>query len=118
MIKVDFYSVEVKYTGDFEDYTQADWRAKAEYECDHGVDPYDYTKEVVTFEEGLKLEEEYNYVADNRYPCNKLAYVTWAAIREQDDEDEETFTLTDEQITEMYETGYISTKEEYKDGND
>lgn len=31
---------------------------------------------------------------------------------------EEPIILTDEQITEMYETGYISTKEEYKDGND
>ena len=31
---------------------------------------------------------------------------------------EEPITLTDEQITEMWESGYISDKEEYKDGND
>lgn len=87
MTKVDFYSVAVKYTGSFEDYTQAEWRAKAQYVCDRGVDPYDCTKEVETFEEARKLEDEFNYVADNRFPCNKLAYVTWAEIREQDWED-------------------------------
>lgn len=87
MFKVDFYSVEVKYTGRFEDYTQEEWRAKAQYKCDHGVDPYDYTKEVETFEEARKLEDEFNYVADNRYPCNKRTNVIWAEIREQDWED-------------------------------
>lgn len=37
---------------------------------------------------------------------------------EEAEEIEEPITLTDEQITEMYESGYISDKEEFKDGND
>lgn len=37
---------------------------------------------------------------------------------EKNDRVEEPITLTDEQITEMWESGYISDKEEYKDGND
>lgn len=86
MFKVDFYSVEVKYTGRFEDYTQEDWKAMAEHAAIR-TDPYDYTKEVETFEEARKLEDEFNYVADDRYPCNKLANVIWAYIRGQDWED-------------------------------
>ena len=43
-----------------------------------------------------------------------VVFTCYNCIREV----EEPITLTDEQITEMWESGYISDKEEYKDGND
>lgn len=36
----------------------------------------------------------------------------------EEEEEEEEITLTEEQIIEMWENGYISDKEEFKDGND
>lgn len=50
--------------------------------------------------------------------CYSCDYMSIYGCRVKEKEKEEPITLTDEQITEMYETGYISTKEKYKDGND
>lgn len=88
MIKVDFYSAEVKYTGSFDSYTHEDWKKMAIAKFDRGVDPYDETVEVETWEEARTLEEKNNFVAEDRFPCNKLAIVRWAYIREQNEEEE------------------------------
>ena len=86
MFKVDFYSVEVKYTGSFDSYTPEDWKQKAIAKFESGCDPYDYSIEVKTLEEARALEDENDYTAFNRFPCNKLAIVRWACIREQNEE--------------------------------
>jgi hypothetical protein len=77
MEKLDKFSVQVKYTGSFEDYTNDDWKNKALARVNQGVDAYDRTIEV---ENGK--EWDYKFTADNTYPCNKIATVTWYEIQE------------------------------------
>lgn len=86
MTKVDFFEVEVKYSGAFDSYSPEDWKKMAQAAAVR-TDPYDHTEEVETFEEARRLEDENDFIADNTYPCNKLAHVTWAYIREEEEED-------------------------------
>ena len=86
-IKLDFYSVEVKYSGAFEDYTSEDWKAMATKKAEM-CDAYDDTIEVDSMELALEVERKFAFVADNEYPCNKLARVKWVYIREEDEDDE------------------------------
>lgn len=90
MFKVDFYSAEIKYTGSFDSYTQDDWKKKAIAKCNSGYDAYDYTVKVPTWEEARALEDQNDYIVTDHYPCNKIVYVKWAGIRdEENDYDEE-----------------------------
>lgn len=89
MIKVDFYSVEVKHPMPFGDYTKHAWKQKAQRRLDSGVDAYDFTIEVSTLEEAKYVERVVDFIAEDTYPCNKIATVRWAEIREQEEEEEE-----------------------------
>jgi hypothetical protein len=86
MVKVDFYSVESKHTMPFGDYTQHDWEQKAKRRVDSGIDAYDFTVEVATLEDAKYLERVIHFIAEDTYPCNKIATIRWAYIREQEEE--------------------------------
>lgn len=80
MTKVDFYSVEVKYHGEWlEDFGKDDLIAKAIYKCDHGVDAYDRTEELED-DKAKKLDGVFS--VENKYPCNSIAIVSWSYIHE------------------------------------
>lgn len=79
---VDYFKAEVKYSGDFDEITAEEWKAKAVHKMDHGCDCFDRTEE--HSEESAKKLDGMMWV-ENAYPCNKLALVTWAFIREEED---------------------------------
>lgn len=83
MVKVDYYRAEVKYTGAFEEYTLEDWKKMAIGKQNSGVDCYEFTNEET--EEFAKVVDG-KFLVENRFPCNKLAYVEWAYIREEDED--------------------------------
>lgn len=83
MKKVNFFKVEVKYSGKFEDYTKQDFMKMARANMDRGVDPFDHTKEL---QDDLADAIDCRIIIDNYYPCNKLAQVTWAEVEEGDEE--------------------------------
>lgn len=85
-IKVDFFSAQVKYSGAFDEYTTEDWQDMA-IEKSYRSDCYDETIEVEDFEQAFRLEDKFHFVADNTYPCNKIATVTWAYISNEEEED-------------------------------
>lgn len=76
---VDFFKVEVKYSGDFNEITAEEWKAKADA-VKHRGDCFDHTEEhsdksAAALDDSMWIE--------NTYPCNRLASVTWAEIREE-----------------------------------
>ena len=80
MTKVDFYSVEVKYHGEWlEDFGKDTLIERALARVYNGVEPYDRTEELPD-DEAKKLDGKFS--VDNKYPCNKLAVVSWAEIHE------------------------------------
>lgn len=83
MTRVNVYEVEVRYTGAFESYEEADFIANAHARIDRGYDPYLCTEEVADADVEAVTT---GYTVDNRYPCNKLAYVRWAEVAEEADE--------------------------------
>lgn len=83
MTKVDYYSAEVRYNGAFEDYDLEAWKEKArEKSC--RCDCFDKTIEEA--DEFAKVIDGKYYV-ENRFPCEKIAIVQWAYIREEEDEE-------------------------------
>lgn len=91
LVKVDFFSCEVKYTGDFEDYEKEELFAMAQArqwkDC---IDCWDRS-EWICLEEAEKLDGAYEI--EDRYPCNRLAMAYWSYIDdnplELDEDDEE-----------------------------
>lgn len=81
LLKVDFFSVQVNYTGEFDSYTQDDWESMAQDRACR-CDPYDSTQEMPE-DEAKKIEGEFS--ADDTYPSNKIATVRWAYIREEEE---------------------------------
>lgn len=85
MVQVNRYSVQVKYSGDFEDYTDQEFFQMALQKCDRGVDAFDYSLEVLE-SEAKKLDGKVE--VENAYPCNSIAVVRWSYIEEAEEEDE------------------------------
>ncbi len=85
MTKVSFFSTQVKYSGDFEDYTKEEFLKMAIAKQDKGIDCYEETIEVVS--DRIAQELATIIVVDNYYPCNKIAIVKWATIDSQEEED-------------------------------
>lgn len=86
MKKVDFYRVEVKYTGDLEDYTIDEIKVIALSKVYKGVDGFDHTEE----REDDKAERiNGRYWLENDRPCNHLIDVCWAYIQEVEEDAEE-----------------------------
>jgi hypothetical protein len=78
---VDYFKAEVKYSGDFYEITADEWKAKADAVRFRG-DAFDHSEEH-SDESAKKLDG--SMWVENYYPCNKLAVVTWAEIREEVD---------------------------------
>lgn len=78
-VRVEFYEVQVKYSGRFEDYTTAEL-----YDLATARDPaeVDHVEEMSQFE-AMKIDG--SVTVEDRYPCNKIAVIRWSCI------DEETF---------------------------
>lgn len=82
---VDFYSVEVRYSGSFEDYTERDLYDMALVkQAQRGDFTPDYTEEM-TEEKARDLDGNIEVV--NAYPCNKIAIVKYSYIRETNEEE-------------------------------
>lgn len=82
MKNVDYFKVQVKYSGSFEDYEEKDWRSKAQVQAER-CDAYDHT-DLLDDDKAFK-EDGCMWIRDI-YPCNKIAEVNWAYIREEDEE--------------------------------
>jgi len=82
-VKVDYYEAEVKYTGAFEEYTLEAWKEKAMKQAER-CDAFKETREET---EGFAKVIDGKYYVENRYPCNNIALVQWAYIREEEDEE-------------------------------
>jgi hypothetical protein len=81
MAKVDFWTVEVKYSGSFEDYTTYDLYKMARFkQMRLGEFTPDETKEMPE-----KQARKYDGLikAVDAYPSNKLAVVKYSYIREE-----------------------------------
>lgn len=83
MATVDFYKVEVKYSGRFDDYTDRLFKEMALERMYHGVDGYEYSREM---EEHEADAYDGRITIVHKYPCNKLVDVCWAEKREEGEE--------------------------------
>lgn len=83
MTKVDYFEVEVKYTGAFEEYDLEAWKEKAMKQAER-CDAYVETREET---DGFAKVIDGKYYVENIYPCNKIARVQWAYIAEEEDEE-------------------------------
>lgn len=81
MKNVDYFKVQVKYSGSFEDYEEKDWRAKAQAQAGR-CDAYDHTD---LLDDDTAFKEDGCMWIRNIYPCNKIAEITWAYIREEEE---------------------------------
>lgn len=77
MAKVYFFSTQVKYQGTFDSYSKEDLYVKAVEKQYHGVDCFDYSKELPK-EQALELDHVIS--VENTYPGNKIATVYWSYI--------------------------------------
>lgn len=85
MTRVDYFEVEVRYNGAFEEYALEDWIEKAKAEADRGDPFYESRLE----DDGFAKVIDGKYYVENRFPCNKIAVVQWAEIREEEAEDDD-----------------------------
>lgn len=90
LVKVDFFSCEVKYTGDFEDNEKEILFARAYARQYKNIDCWNRS-EWMSLEEAEKLDGAYEI--EDRYPCNRLAMAYWSYIDdnplELDEDDDE-----------------------------
>ena len=82
--KVNFYRVEVKYSGRYENYSKDDLYKMAVAKTDAGVDPFSHTK-IMTEEEAKEFVGK--VWTKNSYPCNHLADVCWAEYESSEDKE-------------------------------
>lgn len=85
-VTVDFWKEEVKYSGRFEEYTVADFLEMAQVKQDKRCDFTPDRSEEMDEEEAKRVDGQIR-VTD--YPCNKLAVVSWAYIREEQEEEDD-----------------------------
>lgn len=80
MTQVNFFKVQVSYSGDFAEVEEQEWRAKVRAKMDRGIDALDHT-EFMDMETAKKRADE--MLITDIYPCNKIAEVCWAEIIEE-----------------------------------
>lgn len=85
MTKVDYFEVEVKYAGAFEEYDLEAWKEKARVEADR-TDPFYESRYE---EDGFAKVIDGKYYVENRFPCNKIAVVQWAYIAEEEEQEDD-----------------------------
>lgn len=81
MTKVSFFSTQVKYSGDFEDYKKEDLFKMAIAKQDKGVDCFDKSE---NFPDTQAKWFDGRIWVDNTYPCNKIATVKWSYFDSQE----------------------------------
>lgn len=86
MKTVEFYKVEIKYSGKFEDYDEKDLIKMAKAKFDNQVGDYFDHEENLEDAEADLLDS--TAIVVNEYPANKLAVVTFRWIREEADDEE------------------------------
>lgn len=86
MKTVEFYKVEIKYSGRFEDYDEKDLIKMAQAKFDNQVGDYFDHEENLEDSEADLLDS--TAIVVNEYPANKLAVVTFRWIREEADDEE------------------------------
>lgn len=82
MKTVNFYSCEVKYSGKSSDYTKEQLLAMALERTYHGVDCFDFSKEI----RDDIAEEMDGDIFVEFFPCNKIARINWSYIAEDIEE--------------------------------
>jgi hypothetical protein len=80
MTQVDFFKVQVSYSGDFAEIEEQEWRSKARAKMDRGIDALDHT-EFMDMATAKKRADE--LLISNIHPCNRIAEVSWAEIIEE-----------------------------------
>lgn len=80
MTQVDYFKVQVSYSGDFAEVEEQEWRAKARAKMDRGIDALDHT-EFMDLVTAKKRADE--MLITDIYPCNKIAEVCWAEINKE-----------------------------------
>lgn len=81
-VKVWTYRVEVKYSGSFDDYTDEDLIEMAKARMNR--EPGDYCEGSTEMNQFDAMKIDGEYTVDHRYPSNKLAWVSWTEIDEND----------------------------------
>ena len=92
MTKVDFFSVQVKYSGSFEAHTKAYFWVLAKAKAER-VDPFDRQEE---FDDDAALKLDGEVWVEDTYPCNHIATVKWAYINEDEEDEEDGYCDTDD----------------------
>ncbi len=82
MTQVDYFKVQVSYSGKFEDIEEQEWRQKAQAKMDRGIDAYDHTD---LLDEDVAFKEDGCMWIRNIHPCNRIAEVNWAEIRQEEE---------------------------------
>ena len=80
MTQVNFFKVQVGYSGDFTEIEEQEWRSKVRAKMDRGIDALDHT-EFMDMKTAKKRADE--MLITDIYPCNKIAEVSWAEIVEE-----------------------------------
>lgn len=80
MKKVNHYSCEVKYRGDFKDHSKREFYDMAQLKMAQGVDVFDCCSE---YEEDIADDMDGVINVENTYPSNNIAIVSWSFIDEE-----------------------------------
>ncbi len=78
---VDFFKTEVKYSGDFNEVSVDEWKAKRDAVAYKGDCFLNTSEHSDTSAEKL----DGSMWVENTYPCNRIASITWAEIREEEE---------------------------------
>ena len=75
MATVSYHSIQFKYTGRFENYTQEELGQIALAKLNSGdFDTFDYSREV---DEKTARRIDHDWYVENEHPCNKSARFHW-----------------------------------------
>lgn len=82
MTQVDIFKVEVSYSGNFADLEEKDWRAKVQAKLDKGIDAYHHNE---LWDDATAEKMARSMTITNKFPCNHIAEVKWAEIRQEEE---------------------------------
>lgn len=82
MTHVDYFKVQVSYSGRFEDIEEQEWRQKAQAKVERGIDAFDHTD---LLDDDTAFKEDGCMWIRNIHPCNRIAEVNWAESRKEEE---------------------------------
>lgn len=82
MTQVDYFKVQVSYSGSFEEIEEQEWRQKAQAKMDRGIDAYDHTD---LLDDDKASREAGCLWIRNAFPSNRIAEVCWAECRQEEE---------------------------------